>query len=162
MSGLGSSSNPELHRLLPRSIDDELLSRLVVGGSGFDAPRVGAVAEFSERKAADFNEVLTILGELFVLLSAHVNYRLVIKLQVHCELSRQVVIVEQKGCAKGYEGLEVIDYLAEGLDLADLLDKRQHLVVNLLSIDLSRVLLIVSGHESFLIPQNVREFLMEV
>jgi len=52
------------------------------------------MAKLSERKAPDLNEVLTVLGKLFVLVCPKINYRFVVELQVDCELCRQVVIVE--------------------------------------------------------------------
>jgi hypothetical protein len=75
---LGRSANPKFHRLFTRSVYDELLSRLVVNGSGQNSPSVGAVRELCKGEATDVFYLLALISKLLMLLGAQVGDRLMV------------------------------------------------------------------------------------
>ena len=162
MSRLGCAANPKLHVLLSRCVDDEFLSFLVIRGSGLDASRVRAVRQFCQGEASDVNELFTISCEMLVLISTEVDDRLVIQLQIDCELRCQVIVVQEQWSAHGYEVLEIVDDLREGLDLIDFPNHCEHLGVDFFSKDFSCILFVIGGHKSLLVPEDFRHLLIEL
>jgi hypothetical protein len=71
--GFGSASDPILHILFSRGVDNKLLSGFVIVSSCFYGSCIRAMTEFSQTEAAYVNALFTVDSELFMLVSAEID-----------------------------------------------------------------------------------------
>lgn len=104
---LGSSSNPELHVDLSRSLDHELVGVWVVGCCCVDATYVTAVTHFGQSEGTNVFEFHHTVNVWHVLFCAKTHEGLAIEVEVHAVLDTDgwVPGVDSVGCHR--EGVRV-------------------------------------------------------